>query len=250
MIDSYLAVVIGGAVVAGFVQGLSGFAFALAALSIWAWAVSPQLAAPLAVFGSLVGQLVALPFTWKGAAIGRVAPFVIGGLVGVPLGVLLLGVLDPAGFKLALGLFLLVYSPAMLFAPTTLSVKWGGRWMDAASGWLGGIAGGIGGMAGAIPTLWCTLRGWDKDTQRGVMQAFNITMHVATLTGYVLHGGIITGEALGLFAVIAPALAIPVVLGTLVFRRLNQQAFRRVVLVLLFLSGVVLTGAGFSGIAS
>jgi len=82
------------------------------------------------------------------------------------------------------------------------------------------------------------------------MQAFNITMHVATLTGYILHGGIITGEALGLFAVIAPVLAIPVVLGAMVFRRLNQQAFRRVVLVLLFLSGVMLTGSGFSGLAA
>jgi uncharacterized membrane protein YfcA len=250
MIDSYLAIVIAGAVLAGFVQGLSGFAFALVALSVWAWAVSPQLAAPLAVFGSLIGQLIALPFTWKGAAIGRIAPFVIGGLIGVPLGVLVLGVLDPSGFKLALGIFLLVYSPAMLLASSTFAISWGGRWADAASGWLGGIAGGIGGMAGGIPTLWCTLRGWDKDSQRGVMQAFNITMHVATLTGYVLHGGIITGEALQLFAVITPALAIPVVLGALVFRRLNQQAFRRIVLALLFLSGAMLTGSGFSGFAA
>src|SRR5690349_3327161 len=109
MIDSYLAIVIGGAVVAGFVQGLSGFAFALAALSIWTWAVDPQLAAPMAVFGSLVGQLVALPVTWRGTELKRVAPFVIGGLVGVPLGIFLLGALDPRGFKFGLGVFLLVY---------------------------------------------------------------------------------------------------------------------------------------------
>jgi uncharacterized membrane protein YfcA len=240
--DAYLAIVIGGAVVAGFVQGLSGFAFSLAALSIWAWAVDPQTAAPMAVFGSLVGQVVALPLTWRGAEIKRLAPFVIGGLIGVPLGVFLLSILDPAGFKLALGIFLLIYSPAMLFAPATLAVRWGGRWADGVIGWLGGIFGGIGGMAGGIPTLWCTLRGWDKDTQRGVMQAFNIAMHVATLTGYLLHGGIITGETLKLFAIIAPALAIPVLLGAILFRRLNQRAFRRIVLVLLFLSGVALTG--------
>src|SRR5215510_2026609 len=119
MVDSYLAIVIGGAVIAGFVQGLSGFAFALAALSIWAWAVDPQTAAPLAVFGSLVGQVVALPLTWKGTEWKRVAPFIVGGVAGVPLGVMLLGILDPKGFKLALGLFLLGYSPAMLFVPQT-----------------------------------------------------------------------------------------------------------------------------------
>jgi uncharacterized membrane protein YfcA len=241
MIDTYLAVVIGGAIVAGFVQGLSGFAFSLAALSIWAWAVEPQVAAPLAVFGSLVGQVVALPITWRGTQLKRLAPFIIGGVIGVPLGVFLLSVLDPAGFKLALGVFLLLYSPAMLFVPSTLALRWGEAWADAVIGWLGGVFGGIGGMAGGIPTLWCTLRGWGKDTQRGVMQAFNITMHVATLTSYVVAGDIITAETLKLFAIIAPALAIPVLLGALVFRRLNQLAFRRIVLGLLFLSGAVLT---------
>ncbi len=249
MIDAYLAIVIGGAIFAGFVQGLSGFAFSLAALSIWAWAVDPQVAAPMAVFGSLVGQVIALPMTWRGMKLKRVAPFVLGGVVGVPLGIFLLSILDPAGFKLGLGVFLLIYSPAMLFMPSSLAVGWGGRWADAVSGWVGGIFGGIGGMAGAVPTLWCTLRGWDKDTQRGVMQTFNITMHVATLTGYVLHGGILTSGTLKLFAIIAPALAIPVLLGALVFRRLNHLAFRRLVLMLLFISGVLLTSSSLNAIA-
>ena len=48
---------------------------------------------------------------------------------------------------------------------------------------------------------------------------------------------------------IAPALAVPVVLGALAFRRLNQQAFRRIVLVLLFLSGAALALSGLAGIA-
>lgn len=249
MIEPYLAIIIGGAIVAGFVQGLSGFAFSLVSLSIWAWAVDPQVAAPMAVFGSLVGQVVALPLTWRGTELKRLAPFVIGGVIGVPLGIFLLGILEPAGFKLALGLFLVVYSPAMLFVPTSWALRWGGRWADGAIGWLGGIFGGIGGMAGGIPTLWCTLRGWDKDAQRGVMQTFNIAMHVATLTGYVLHGGIITGETLKLFAIIAPALAIPVLLGAMLFNRLNQLAFRRIVLALLFVSGLVLTGSSIGAMA-
>jgi uncharacterized membrane protein YfcA len=249
MVDAYLATIIGGAIVAGFIQGLSGFAFSLAALSIWAWAVDPQVAAPMAVFGSLVGQVLALPLTWKGTEWKRVAPFILGGVGGVPLGVFLLGILDPKGFKLALGLFLLTYSPAMLFVRRSWALRWGGAWADAAIGWIGGVFGGIGGMAGGVPTLWCTLRGWDKASQRGVMQTFNIAMHVTTLTGYLLHGAIITAETLKLFAIIAPALAIPVLLGAIVFNRLNQLAFRRIVLALLFLSGVVLTWSSLGAIA-
>ena len=243
--DSTLAIVILGAVVAGFVQGLSGFAFALAALSVWTWAVDPHLAAPMAVFGSLVGQVVALPITWRGTQLSRVAPFIIGGLIGVPLGIVLLNGLDPGGFKFGLGVFLLLYCPLGFFTPAHTAIRWGGRWLDGAVGWIGGVFGGLGGFAGSIPTLWCTLRGWDKDTQRGTMQAFNISMHIATLTGYVIEGDKINGETLKMFAIIAPALAAPVVLGALIFRRLDQRGFRRVVLIMLFVSGVVLAGSNF-----
>ena len=113
---------------------------------------------------------------------------------------------------------------------------------------MGGVFGGIGGMAGALPQLWSTLRGWDKDTQRGVMQAFNICMHVATLTGYVIAGNRITNETLWMFAIITPALLVPVLIGALVFRRLNQKAFRRIVLALLFVSGLVLTSSSVGAV--
>jgi hypothetical protein len=38
----------GGAAIAGLVQGISGFAFAMVAMSIWVWGVEPQLAAVMA----------------------------------------------------------------------------------------------------------------------------------------------------------------------------------------------------------
>ena len=204
----------------------------------------------MAVFGSLVGQVLALPLTWRGTDPRRVAPFILGGLIGVPLGIYLLGALDPNGFKLGLGVFLVLYSPLGLFTPAHTQLSWGGKWADAAAGWIGGVFGGLGGFAGSIPTLWCTQRGWDKDTLRGTMQAFNISMHIATLTGYAIEGNKITGETLKMFAIIAPALAIPVLIGAMIFRRLNQLAFRRIVLVLLFASGMVLTVSTISAMMS
>ena len=40
-------IVVVGAALAGFVQGLSGFGFGLTAMSLWAWTLEPQLAALL-----------------------------------------------------------------------------------------------------------------------------------------------------------------------------------------------------------
>jgi acetyl esterase/lipase len=51
--DTILIVLLAGAVVAGFVQGLSGFAFGLTATSIWVWWLPPQLVAVMSVFGAL-----------------------------------------------------------------------------------------------------------------------------------------------------------------------------------------------------
>ncbi|MGR7947668.1 hypothetical protein ACU6HM_00185 [Alcaligenes sp. RM2] len=59
MMESVYWAVAVGAIVAGFVQGLSGFAFGMVAMSCWAWFLEPQLAAVLAVCGAWTGQMIA-----------------------------------------------------------------------------------------------------------------------------------------------------------------------------------------------
>ena len=237
--DGSLLLVILGASLAGFAQGVSGFAFALVALSVWAWGLEPHLAAVLAVFGSLVGQLVTLPFVWRGFDLRRALPFIIGGLVGVPIGASLLTVLEPGAFRLGLGILLIIYCPAMLLLHSGGAFRWGGSLADAGAGWVGGVLGGLAGISGPIPTLWTTLRGWDKDSQRGVLQGFNIAMHTATLTYYGFSGAIRADMTVPLLAT-GLALVPFAILGVLLFKRLSSIAFRRLILMLLSVSGVVL----------
>ena len=234
-----LVIVLLGATLAGFAQGVSGFAFSLVALSFWAWVLEPQMAGPMAVFGALVGQLVALPWVWRGFSLRALLPLLIGGVVGVPVGILLLPWLDPTVFKFGLGIFLLIYCPVLLWLPPDFAFRRGGKGADGLAGFAGGVLGGIAGISGPIPTLWTSLRGWNKDLQRGVLQAFNIAMHVTTLSGYAVLGGI-DGATLIMFGWIAPALTLPAIAGVLLFRRLNAVTFRRIILLLLLASGVSL----------
>ena len=220
-------------------QGLSGFAFGLIAMAFWAWAVPPQLAGPMVVFGSLLGQLLGVStvrghFQW-----GRVAPFIIGGFVGVPLGAALLPHIDQTVFKLLVGALLTVWSAAMLMLREIPAIRAGGKLADGAAGLIGGAMGGIAGLTGPAPILWCTLRGWDRDVQRAVFQSFNIAMHTLTMTLYIGFG-LITGETLRHFLVIGPALLIPTLIGARLYRRVSVGAFRLLVLLLLLLSGIML----------
>ncbi len=237
--DTTLAVVLTGAVVAGFVQGLSGFAFGLVATSIWVWWLPPQMVAPLAVFGALVGQLIAAFTVRRGLHWARLWPLLAGGLAGIPLGLLLLPRLDGPSFQLGVGLLLALWCPAMLVSGRIPRLLRGGRVADGAAGLLGGLTGAVAGFAGPVPTLWATLRGWERDTLRSVVQNFNLAMLVVTLAAY-LASGLVTRPLALLFPWVAAAVLVPVLMGARLYTGLGTEGFRRLVLGLLALTGAAL----------
>ena len=244
---SELWLLAGGAALAGLVQGISGFAFAMVAMSVWVWGVEPRLAAAMAVSGGLLGQCVGLFTVRRGLQPAVLLPFVAGALLGVPVGVWALPRLDPAWFKLLLGLFLVLCCPPMLLVGRLPRVSAGGRWADALVGLLGGVMGGIAGFSGVLPSLWVTLRGWDKDVQRGVMQNFSLAALAATLVAYIASGAL-TLQMATKFAVVAPAMLLPALLGARIYRGLSPLAFRRVVLLLLSAAGLAMLAAGLPAV--
>jgi uncharacterized protein len=228
-----------GAVIAGFVQGLSGFAFSLVATSIWAWTVDPKLAAACAIFGGLSGQIMAAFSVRRGFDFKLLLPFLIGAVIGIPIGISLLPLLDVDVFKTVLGTMLLIWCPLMLFARHLPRITTGGPVADGAAGLLGGVCGGIGGFTGVVPTLWCTLRGMDKDTQRSIIQNFNMAALAFTMAAYIVTGTV-TSAMLPMFAVVLVAMAIPVLLGARMYIGISEASFRKIVLTLLTASGVAL----------
>lgn len=163
-------------------------------------------------------------------------------MLGVPVGVALLRAVDPTWFKLAVGALLVAYCPAMLLVADLPRVAAGGRVADGLVGVVGGVMGGLGGLTGPAPTLWCGLRGWSRDEQRAVFQSFNLAMHTLTLATYAVTGAL-TGEAARMFLLVAPAMLVPTVIGTRLYARFSETAFRRLTLVLLGLSGAALLAA-------
>lgn len=115
----------------------------------------------------------------------------------------------------------------------------GGRVADGGIGFISGILGGVGGLVGPALLLWCTLRGWGKDMQRAVFQPFFLVMHILTLAVYVA-AGLVTAETLRMFAILVPAMLIPAWLGARVYKRLNDDGFRRLISGFLLLSGIAL----------
>jgi hypothetical protein len=215
----------------------------MVSLAFWAWVLAPDSAGPLVVACSLLGQLLNGRTTWQGFRLRAAWPFIAGGLLGVPVGAWLLPLIDAGRFRLGFGIFLVCWCSAMLLSRRLPRVARGGVAGDAAAGWLGGVLGGIGGLSGPIPTLWVTLRGWDKASQRAMFQAFNTSMHVLALSAFAAKG-LVGAEELRLFALAVPCMLLPLWAGTRVYARLGEHDYRRVVMLLLLAAGVALIANG------
>lgn len=225
--------------VGAFVAGLSGFAFGLVAASLWLYVLTPLQSASLIIgFGLLVqGYSV-----WKlRAALDwrRLWPFVIGALLGVPVGVSLLTSTDPRSLRLGVGIILIAYSLYAFFRPQLKLAIAMPPAADAAVGFVNGMLGGLTGLAGIVITIWCNLRGLPKDIQRATFQPVAVVVF-ATAALWLGAKGSFTPETARLFAFGLPFLLAGTWLGLKLFGRIDDATFRRIVLALLFVSGVAL----------
>jgi hypothetical protein len=95
-------------------------------------------------------------------------------------------------------------------------------------------------LSGPLPTIWCSLRGWNPGTQRGVYQPYNLAILGIAFFTYATQG--ILTKQVGEFAIICvPATILGVNLGIRMYGRVNDRQFRYIVLWFLFASGIVLT---------
>ena len=228
-----------GALAGGFVSGLAGFGTALMALGIWLYVLPPSLAVPLVLICSVIAQTSTLPSMWKSFDLSLVWPFLIGGLVGVPIGTTLVASADPKVFKLSVGVLLLIFSSALYFNKKQFAVTFGGRIADGVIGFAGGILGGLAGLSGPLPILWANIRGWNKHERRGIFQLFNFTV-LATALMLQTASGLVAFKVVWLAMIAFPGTLIGAWAGARVYHALSDKHFGDVVLGLLFLSGATL----------
>jgi len=222
----------------GIVAGLAGFATGLVVSGVWLHIFTPAQTAMLIVGYGLLTQTyniwrVRHALRWR-----TVAPFVIGGLFGVPIGALLLGYIAPAYVRFGVGLLLVGYSTYFLARPHFKPVH-AGLAGDVGVGVLNGVLGGMTGLSGPIITIWSQMRGWTKDHQRAVFQPVILSNFILTAISLTL-AGTVTASLVKTYLYGLVPLALGLWIGLKLYGHLNETTFRKIILVLLLLSGVVL----------
>lgn len=239
-----IAIVFVGALAGGIVNGLTGFGTGITAIGLWLYALPPTVAASLAIISSIVSQAQTVHLVWRAIDWRRVLVFVIPGLLGVPLGTMVLPHIDPRFFKIGIGLFLIAYPSYVLARRRHIENAWGGEVADGVVGFGGGVLGGMTSLSGVFPVIWTDIRGWTKEQRRSVLQTFNVAILSLALAAHAVSG-LLTRQVAVAAIVAIPAAVGGAWLGAFIYRRLADRGYQRAVMVLLLLSGAGLIWASW-----
>lgn len=179
-IDAQLAVAILAIVAGAITAGLAGFAFsAIAGAILFHW-LPPVEAVPLLLACSITTQLFSMARLWNAMRWRACIPYVCGGLLGIPLGAMLLKQTSAGVFAAGFGVFLIAYCTYMYFRPD-FCIRRSGRALEPFVGFGGGVIGGATAFPGALPAIWCNARGLTKLEQRGLVQPYILLMQIAAI---------------------------------------------------------------------
>ena len=234
--DMLLVFLLAAGLSGGFVNGLAGFGTALFSLGWLLQVMPPQQAVAIALVCSLV---TGVPGVWQvrhSIDRRRLALFILPAFVGIPIGTMLLGLIDTRLLSLLVGGMLLLYGSYFAFRRTLPAIE--GNWtlVEAGIGFVGGVLGAMAGLSGALPSMWLALRPWPKAVQRGIMQPFSMVILLVATVVLALEG-VFTSQVLYNLALVLPASMFGAVIGLMLFRRMADALYPRVLIGLMLISG-------------
>jgi uncharacterized membrane protein YfcA len=216
---------------ASFISGLSGFGFGLVAMAILPLLMGIKLANAFVSFcGLAIFTGLTIPLR-KHIAWKALLPLVVGLVLGVPIGVY--GLVNlPEGLLLKiLACVILSYVGFALFVRQRVHFLMDRRWGYLA-GFISGIISGALSAGGPPAIMYCDSLNLDKKGFKATMQVFFIAMILYKIPIFYM-AGLLTGELWRTLLYYSPFVALGTVVGVLLFHRLSDLWFRRVVLFLL-----------------
>jgi len=221
---------------AAIASSIVGFAFsAIAGAMILHYITDAVKAVQIMMIASIGIQAYSVVELARSVRFRRCVPFVAGGLVTLPLGIMLLLSLSTRIYVLMTGGVLVLYGLYMLLK-LPVAVKVGRRPLaDMFVGALGGITGPLAALPGFCVVIWSGMRGWSKPEQRAVYQPYILIMQLA---GIVALWAVGSRDQLdpSILAYALPGLA-GAIIGLRIFHALSDRQFQRMITLALIASG-------------
>lgn len=219
-----------------FTQNVSGFGGALVAMPLMTAGILPvEVAAPLFAVAAIASRPFMF-FRYRNAfSFSHIWRLLLAAIIAIPIGVELLRTVDENVIRTVLALVVIGYvimNLVLEHLPRLEHPAWG--W---ALGFIGGLLAGAYNIGGPPAVMYATGRKWLADEFRANLQTYSIINNIVVVLAHARNGNL-TPEVLQLFVWVIPAVAVGLILGFALNDRINQDIFRKIVLALLFVSGV------------
>ena len=177
--------------------------------------------------------------TWRHIDLRRSGGLIAGGLAAAPVGVLALNAADPGALRVVIGAVIVVLGLLNLReAPLPVATFPGSGVFFGFITCLAVTAISIGGPLGAVYAI---AQRWPTQTVRASLAAMFVLSGLVSL-GLYAAAGLYTREALAVTGMLAPGALAGFGAAGLLVARLNERAFRYVIIALVVLGGGMLLG--------
>lgn len=229
----------------GIVSVVTGFGCGLFAMPIMLLCVPTETAIPVTCVLCCVSMLLILIKFWKNIDWRHFLWLSIAALPGVFLGVYTLKTTPIQWIELGFGAFLILsagWEMARKYITNT-SRPIQSLPLELFLALVAGFINGILGMGGPAMALYATLARWDKDMTRGTFGIFfGINLSIGVLLLY--QSNLLNTPELDLIIWAVPGAILGTLMGIPLAGRIRQEAFMKLLLLVIIASGIVLIGKG------
>jgi len=207
-------------------------------MPLLSWLLGVRVAAPLvALYGIFLNSAILLKYRVD-FNLQAVSRLIFSSVIGVPIGVWALRYINEAVILRFLGLILISYSLYILASPRLFKINQNHIWTYS----FGFVAGSLGGAYNAFGPpviIYGQLKDWSHHEFKSNLQGFFLFNAIVVV---IVHGasGNLTGPVWHGFLVAVPACILGLVAGLSLDRFINQERFRKLVVILLLGLGISL----------
>jgi uncharacterized protein len=224
------------ALLAGFIQGLSGFGSVLVSLPLMVLFLDIRMAVPLvSIWGMTINTILLVQLR---AHLRRqhILPLILAAVPAIPLGIYFLKYADARIMEMLLGGLLVIFSGYFVWSGArTRKLSVASRYV---AGFCSGFLGGSLSMSGPPVILYTTLQPWDKDEIKSTLTGYFFLSGLIIILAQALSG-LVTRTVLTVSLLSVPFIIFGVILGSKVYCRLETDRYRQVVVGLITLLGLL-----------
>lgn len=219
---------------ASFLQGLTGFGFALIALPLLSLLIPLKTAVPLLIMLALVISAYLSYQLRHDIRFKTIKVLFLSTLPAIPLGSYALAHFPSQPLSIIVGLLMVSFTSFQFLykpAPKQLGVV-----PTALSGFISGLLAASIGAGGPPVIVYTAIQGWSKNETKSTLAFYFTLIGFLVLTTHAWNG-LVTPRVINLFLATFPAMLIGMWGGTWAYKHLSDHGYKKIALAIVFVLG-------------